>query len=173
MTDQSKIHLGRFEIQVPNIFGKFGKAFTEKQVGYLLVGISLILVILSIVLYTTQFSKQMSEQDYNAMQQMYSFLMSGLLPSPGVTILPFLQRNFIIRNADGTNILQLNMFDTVENQIDNDNGGITTNYVKNKSQSVFLVQNNNSQSFTINTGSDDTQLTTNIEPEDGLQDLIT
>lgn len=160
MTDQSKIHLGRFEIQAPNIFGKFGKTVTEKQVGYLLVGISLILVILSIVLYTTQYSKQMSEQDYNAMQQMYSFLMSGLLPSPGVTILPFLQRNFIIKNANGTNILQLNMFDTVENNIDTKTG-VTTQYTTNKSKNVFLVQNNQSNSFLIKTGSDDiTQLTT-------------
>lgn len=160
MTDQSKIHLGRFEIQAPNIFGKFGKAVTEKQVGYLLVGISLILVILSIVLYTTQYSKQMSEQDYNAMQQMYSFLMSGLLPSPGVTILPFLQRNFIIKNANGTEILQLQMFDTVENNIDTKTG-VTTQYATNKSKIVFLVQNNNANSFNITTGSDDiTQLTT-------------
>jgi|TARA_Y100000813_G_scaffold197441_1_gene182783 hypothetical protein len=152
----STIRLGRYDIELPAFFQTIGKHVTEKKVGYFLVGISLLAVILSIVLYTTQFSRQLSGSEYDSFNQLISFVLNGLLPEPGVTVLPFLQKNFVIKNQAGTQIVILNMYDTIENTIDE---SITTKYKKNADSPVFTVQNNKNQAFTISTSDDTKELT--------------
>lgn len=145
-----------------NIPEKF-KSISEKNIAYGLIVLSFLAFLFSIILYTTQYSSQLNETQYFALNQIATFTTNGLLPDPGNLILPFLQTNFILQNNSQQEMLKMKLFDniSVKSNDPNNDPGFQITYTLNKDTVLFQVEGNG-QTWDVKMGDSD-QLKSSID----------
>lgn len=124
-----------------SITDKF-KSISEKKIAYGLIVLSFLAFLLSIILYTTQYSSQLNKTQYFALNQIATFTTNGLLPDPGNLILPFLQTNFILQNNSQQEMLNMKLFDNISVTQNDSQDGFQITYTLNKGTALFHVEGN-------------------------------
>lgn len=145
-----------------SITDKF-KRISEKNIAYGLIVLSFLAFLFSIILYTTQYSSQLNETQYFALNQIATFTTNALLPDPGNLILPFLQTNFILQNNSQQEMLKMKLFDniSVKSNDPNNDPGFQITYTLNKDTVLFQVEGNG-QTWDVKMGDSD-QLKSSID----------
>ncbi len=122
-----------------SITDKF-KRISEKNIAYGLIVLSFLAFLFSIILYTTQYSSQLNETQYFALNQIATFTTNALLPDPGNLILPFLQTNFILQNNSQQEMLKMKLFDTISVVVNDNKDGFKIDYTLNNETVLFHVE---------------------------------